>query len=92
MTDRKELQALAAKLREHGGIVHFYSGKDGRLEAVAVANVPGIGPGCMGLIFAAEQMRAAVARLAPPSVPYVEVDTETAYGSPVRLSRSIRVF
>ncbi|MBU8540200.1 hypothetical protein [Falsiroseomonas tokyonensis] len=58
MTDAKEIRALAERMRARGAQVELRADADGYLDSVQITHAPGIGPHAMGLVAAAEAMRA----------------------------------
>ncbi len=58
MTDPREIRTLAARIEAQGGSVALRSDSDGYLDTVQITGARGIGPHAMGLVHAAEVMRA----------------------------------
>jgi hypothetical protein len=57
MTDREELETLAARMDDYGAIVRFRRDEAGHVVGVTIGNAFGIGPHEMAPLSAAERMR-----------------------------------
>ena len=57
MTDRKELEALAARMEAKGATITFKTGSDGWISSVQIENAKRIGSHPMSPVSAAERMR-----------------------------------
>jgi hypothetical protein len=58
MVDRKQLEAMIAKARKHGGDVRVTKDKQGYISSIQVAGIPRVGPFPMSPISFSEAMHA----------------------------------